>query len=80
MTTGIEKVTAFVIRSVNGRMDLLLFEHPYAGIQFPAGTVEPGEAPEAAAVRETYEETGLRDVAIDQYSACARSCCRTPSA
>jgi 8-oxo-dGTP diphosphatase len=27
--------------------------------QFPAGAVESGETPEVAAVRETYEETGL---------------------
>jgi len=27
--------------------------------QFPAGKIEPGETPEEAAVRETYEETGL---------------------
>lgn len=27
--------------------------------QFPAGEVEPGESPSAAAVRETKEETGL---------------------
>jgi len=27
--------------------------------QFPAGKIEPGESPEEAAVRETYEETGL---------------------
>jgi 8-oxo-dGTP diphosphatase len=27
--------------------------------QFPAGKVEPGEAAEGAAVRETFEETGL---------------------
>jgi ADP-ribose pyrophosphatase YjhB (NUDIX family) len=57
MTTGIEKVTAFVTRTLNGRRELLLFQHPYAGIQIPAGTVEPGEAPEAAAIRETQEET-----------------------
>jgi ADP-ribose pyrophosphatase YjhB (NUDIX family) len=67
MNAGIEKVTAFVTRMVNGRRELLLFEHPYAGIQIPVGTVEPGEAPEAATIRETHEETGLRDVAIDQY-------------
>jgi 8-oxo-dGTP pyrophosphatase MutT (NUDIX family) len=67
MTAGIEKVTAFVARTVNGQRQLLLFQHPYAGIQIPAGTVAPGEAPEAAAIRETHEETGLRDVAIDQY-------------
>ncbi|MFG2629702.1 NUDIX hydrolase [Streptomyces sp. NPDC048473] len=28
--------------------------------QFPAGKIEPGEAPEETAVRETQEETGLR--------------------
>ena len=47
MNAGIEKVTAFVTRMVNGRRELLLFQHPSAGIQIPAGTVEPAEAPEA---------------------------------
>jgi 8-oxo-dGTP diphosphatase len=32
--------------------------------QFPAGEVEPGESPQAAAVRETREETGLDVVAV----------------
>jgi 8-oxo-dGTP pyrophosphatase MutT (NUDIX family) len=67
VTAPIEKVTAFVTRPVNGHRELLLFQHPYAGIQIPAGTVEPGETPEAAAIRETQEETGLLNVAIDQY-------------
>jgi 8-oxo-dGTP pyrophosphatase MutT (NUDIX family) len=44
-----------------------LFQHPYAGTQIPAGTVETGEAPEASAIRETKEETGLRNVMIDRY-------------
>ena len=55
----IEKVTAFVTRETPHGRDLLLFEHPYAGIQIPAGTVEPGEAIAAAALREAFEETGL---------------------
>jgi 8-oxo-dGTP pyrophosphatase MutT (NUDIX family) len=41
---------------------LLVFSHPdfpEAGIQAPAGTIEPNEAPEAAALREAFEETGL---------------------
>jgi 8-oxo-dGTP diphosphatase len=29
------------------------------GIQVPAGTVEPGEEPDAAVLREAWEETGL---------------------
>jgi len=41
---------------------LLVFTHtdfPEAGIQVPAGTVEPGETPETAVMREAQEETGL---------------------
>lgn len=41
---------------------LLVFAHPNApeaGIQVPAGTVEPDEPFEAAAMREAAEETGL---------------------
>jgi 8-oxo-dGTP pyrophosphatase MutT (NUDIX family) len=60
----IEKVTIFVTREREGRQDLLLLRHPYAGVQLPAGTVEPGEIPEAAALRETAEETGLSAVTI----------------
>lgn len=52
----LEKVTAFIIRD---QRDLLLFEHPYAGIQIPAGTVEPGEDHADAARREAHEESGL---------------------
>lgn len=41
---------------------LLVFRHPYvadAGIQVPAGTIEAGERPEDAVLREATEETGL---------------------
>ncbi len=55
----VDKVTAFV---TNPSGALLLFAHPYAGIQIPAGTVEPGETPETAVLREVAEETGLADV------------------
>lgn len=41
-----------------------MFEHPYAGIQIPAGTVEEGERPLDAALRETAEETGLTEVKL----------------
>lgn len=46
---------------------LLVFRHvdfPEAGIQVPGGSIEPGEAPDAAALREAEEETGLRDLAL----------------
>ncbi len=52
------KVVAYITR---GR-ELLVFEHegmPEAGVQVPAGTVEPDEPLEAALWREIAEESGL---------------------
>lgn len=55
----IEKVTGFVTCVHQGRTFLLLFQHPFAGVQLPAGSVEVGEQPEMAAEREVAEETGI---------------------
>ena len=58
-----EKVYCYITRGEC----LLVFRHldyPEAGIQVPGGTVEPGETPEVAALREAEEETGLRDLAL----------------
>ena len=56
-----EKVLAYITR---GPDELLVFAHtkeyPDAGIQVPAGGVEPGEEPVDAVIRETFEESGLR--------------------
>jgi 8-oxo-dGTP pyrophosphatase MutT (NUDIX family) len=54
-----EKVTAFVTRAARGRIELLVFDHPIAGTQLPAGSVEVSESPDSAAQREVAEETGL---------------------
>lgn len=54
----VEKAFAYITRGD----ELLVFRQPAApeaGIQVPAGTIGPGESPEAAALREAREETGL---------------------
>lgn len=55
-----DKVLCYVVR--DGR--LLVFRHTdysyeEVGIQVPAGSIQPGETPEEAALREASEETGL---------------------
>jgi len=62
MLQVIEKVTAFITRPSPHGSELLLFQHPNAGIQIPAGTVEANETPVDAASREAAEETGLTDL------------------
>ena len=50
--TTLLKVLAYVTRLRNGDVELLVFDHrdaPEAGIQVPAGTIEPGESPDVAA-------------------------------
>ena len=66
MPIGIEKVTAFVTRTTGEGLELLLLEHPFAGIQIPAGTVED-ETPEEAVLREVAEETGIDSATIISY-------------
>lgn len=59
----VEKAFAYI---TNGTR-ILVFEHadfPSAGIQVPAGTIEPGESPAAAVVREAHEETGMSDLGM----------------
>lgn len=55
----VHKVAGFVTRRRGPERELLVFRHPAGGTQLPAGTVEVGEAIEAAVVREVAEETGL---------------------
>ena len=40
----------------------LLVLRAFRNWDFPKGTVEPGEEPRAAAIRETREETGIEDL------------------
>lgn len=62
--TTLEKVTAFILRQRPSGPEVLLFEHPTAGIQVPAGTVEEGEELSSAALREGSEESGLGNLTL----------------
>ena len=70
MNEVVQKVTAFIVRERSGVRELLVFKHPTAGVQIPAGTVEKGEDIETAVKREAYEETGLQLVEIENYLGC----------
>ncbi|HET7736890.1 MAG TPA: NUDIX domain-containing protein [Nocardioidaceae bacterium] len=57
---AMQKVVCYIVRDD----ELLVFKHlgqPWdeSGLQVPAGTGKVGESPEAAAMREAREETGL---------------------
>ena len=73
MDIAVKKVTAFVTRERSGAKELLVFKHPSAGIQIPAGTVEDGESLETGVMREVYEETGLKRVKIEKCLGCIQN-------
>lgn len=56
---AIDKACPVVLRSPEGKCEILAFAHPSAGHQFIKGTVEASETPAAAALRELYEEAGI---------------------
>lgn len=59
-----EKVMAYIVRRGAAVTEILVFDHvdmPEAGVQLPAGTIDNGEIPRMAAIREVHEETGLSD-------------------
>lgn len=61
----IEKVTALITRDSPRGRELLVFFRPDDGFtQIPAGTVEEGEAPDDALLREVAEETSLTAVRV----------------
>jgi 8-oxo-dGTP pyrophosphatase MutT (NUDIX family) len=56
-----------VIVYITKKDKLLVFKHahfPEAGIQVPAGAIEPGEELAQAAIREAKEETGLNELKL----------------
>lgn len=61
--TVLHKVAAFITRGSGYRQQLLVIDHPDAGLQLPAGTVELNEDPDTAVIREVAEEAGVTAVA-----------------
>ena len=59
----IAKAYAYVTRRAVEERELLVFKHRDhdVGVQIPKGTIEPGEHPRDAVVRELAEETGIDD-------------------
>jgi len=53
------KASPVILRSFGGQLALLAFTHPLAGKQIIKGTIEAGEDPITAALRELYEESGI---------------------
>jgi 8-oxo-dGTP pyrophosphatase MutT (NUDIX family) len=65
--TLIEKVVPVVFRKINNNLEILVFRHPLAGVQIVKGTVEHQEQLEHAALRELYEESGIKSAQIHSY-------------
>ncbi|WP_404451535.1 NUDIX domain-containing protein [Virgibacillus necropolis] len=63
----IKKAYGYVTRMIDEKPQVLVFKHSVkeAGIQIPKGTVEIGESPYDAVIREMKEETGLVDLHVD---------------
>jgi 8-oxo-dGTP pyrophosphatase MutT (NUDIX family) len=61
-----DKACPVVFRDSSLRQ-ILAFEHPEEGIQLVKGSIEPGESPRVAALRELAEEAGITgaDIAHD---------------
>lgn len=63
-----QKVIAYIVKNdrvlVIRHADLPLEQ---TGLQVPAGTIKSGEMPEQAVLRESYEETGLKNLRIVNY-------------
>src|SRR5437870_8196454 len=58
----VQKVWAYVVRELDDDVELLVFDHVDvdAGVQIPAGTVEPDEDITSAVRRELQEEAGVK--------------------
>jgi putative (di)nucleoside polyphosphate hydrolase len=70
-TPNVQKAFAYVTRRPVHGPEIVVFTHtdPESGIQVPKGTVEGGETPAEAALREVYEECGLGGLRLVRHLA-----------
>jgi 8-oxo-dGTP pyrophosphatase MutT (NUDIX family) len=61
------KAVPVVTRRTGTAKEILVFEHPTAGVQLIKGTIELGEASEAACLRELHEESGISNARIERF-------------
>jgi 8-oxo-dGTP pyrophosphatase MutT (NUDIX family) len=57
------RAASYITRAGQQGPELLVFRYPAApeaGTHLPGGGIEPGERPDAAAIREAVEETGIQ--------------------
>ena len=64
MNSPVQKAVPIVIRR-RSSLEILAFRHPLAGSQLVKGTIEEGEEPASAALRELAEESGIREAAVE---------------
>jgi 8-oxo-dGTP pyrophosphatase MutT (NUDIX family) len=60
----IHKVCPVILRQQGGSWQILAFHHPLAGTQLIKGTLEAGEQPESAVLRELAEESGIDQAVV----------------
>ncbi|UPL04515.1 DNA mismatch repair protein MutT [Pseudomonas sp. IsoF] len=59
-----------VVLSPSSPPCILLFRHPLAGVQLVKGSIENGETPREAALRELHEESGIHNATIGDDLGC----------
>ena len=57
------KACPIVLRD-SAAQKIMVFRHPSAGIQLVKGTIEPGDRPADAALRELHEESGIANATV----------------
>jgi 8-oxo-dGTP pyrophosphatase MutT (NUDIX family) len=60
------KACPILLRNLDSGAELLVFQHPNAGVQLIKGSIEAGEEPARAALRELAEESGICEARVNR--------------